>query len=59
MKKFDLSDGQVTGYRVYENDVYKDKLRNGLKCKSGLCRKLNETSCECFSIANITSDYGL
>lgn len=59
MKKYDLIDGSVTGYRMYENDNYSDSLRNGLKCRSGICRIRTATECVCTSIVNVTTDYGL
>lgn len=58
MKKYDLLDGSITGYRIFENDVYSDSLRNGLKCRSGICRANSATQCVCSSIVNVTSDYG-
>ncbi|CDW78942.1 UNKNOWN [Stylonychia lemnae] len=59
MKKYDLVDGSVTGYKIYKSDVYSDSLRNGLKCRSGICRMRTATECQCFSIVNVTTDYGL
>ena len=58
MKKYDLADGSVTGYRMYLNDVHMDAIRNGLKSQSGICRQRTATECVCASITNITSDYG-
>jgi len=45
MKKYDLVDGSITGYKIYESDVYSDSLRNGLKCRSGICRMKTSTEC--------------
>eukprot|EP00347_Sterkiella_histriomuscorum_P019033 403343222 len=58
MKKYDLLDGSITGYRMYESDTQSDSLKNGLKCRSGICRAKSATECVCASIVNITSDYG-
>jgi len=56
--KYSLKDGALTGYQAFDDDLYKDSLTNGLKCQSGLCRRTTATECRCFSIENITSDYG-
>lgn len=59
MLKSSLVEGALTGYKAFESDTYKDAIANGMKCKSGLCRRTSATECRCFSIANVTSDYGV
>lgn len=59
MKKYDLVDGTITGYRIFDNDIRTDSIKNGRKCQSGLCRPRSATECICTSIVNVTSDYGL
>ena len=43
MKKYNYNDGTAIGYKTIYNDVYKDSLRNGATCSSGLCRPTNAT----------------